>query len=129
MSKTAGSISAKELGTVMRALHMNPTEGEIASMLREMDADNSGAIDFGEFITLVSKRPDTKDSEADMREAFKVFDKDGTGMASPAELRHVLTTIGEKLSEEEVDDLLREAEVSGDSKLKVDDFVRILLSK
>lgn len=113
----------------MRALHMTPTEGEISSMLREMDADNSGSIDFGEFITLVSKRPDTKDSEADIREAFKVFDKDGTGMASPAEVRLVLTTVGEKLSEEEVDDLLREAEVSGDSKIKVDDFVRILLSK
>jgi len=108
---------------------MNPTEAEIADMLREMDSDKSGSIDFGEFITLVSKRPDQKDSEADIREAFKVFDKDGAGMASPAELRHVLTTIGEKLSEEEVDDLLREAEVSGDSKLKVDDFVRILLSK
>lgn len=52
-----------------------------------------------------------------------------TGYIQAAELRHVLTSIGEKLTEEEVDELLREADVGGDGKIKYEDFVKVMLSK
>lgn len=42
------------------------------------------------------------DSEEEIREAFRVFDKDGNGFISAAELRHVMTNLGEKLTDEEV---------------------------
>ena len=42
------------------------------------------------------------DTEEEIKEAFKVFDKDGNGFISAAELRHVMTSLGEKLSDEEV---------------------------
>lgn len=41
-------------------------------------------------------------SEEEIREAFRVFDKDGNGFISAAELRHVMTNLGEKLTDEEV---------------------------
>ena len=54
------------------------------------------------------------DSEEEILEAFKVFDKDGNGFISAAELRHVMTNLGEKLTDEEVDEMIREADVDGD---------------
>jgi len=42
------------------------------------------------------------DSEEEILEAFKVFDKDGNGFISAAELRHIMTNLGEKLTDEEV---------------------------
>jgi hypothetical protein len=54
------------------------------------------------------------DHEEELREAFKVFDKDGNGFVSAAELKHVMTNLGEKLSDEEVDEMIREADVDGD---------------
>jgi len=60
---------------------------------------------------------DTRDKEEEIREAFRVFDRDGTGMISAAELRHVMTNIGEKLSDQEVDEMIREIDVDRDGQV------------
>lgn len=74
------------------------------------------------------KMADT-DTEEEIREAFKVFDKDGNGFISAAELRHVMTNLGEKLTDEEVDEMIREADVDGDGQVNYDEFVKMMLSK
>lgn len=101
-----GTISTKELGTVMRALGQNPTEAEIQDMIKDVDKDNSGSIEFKEFLELMQKKMTDTDTEDEIKEAFRVFDRDGDGIISSAELRHVMTTLGEKLSEEEADGMI-----------------------
>ena len=89
-----GTITTKELGTVMRSLGQNPTEAELQDMINEVDADGNGTIDFPEFLTMMARKMRDTDSEEEIREAFKVFDKDGNGFISAAELRHVMTNLG-----------------------------------
>ncbi|CAG9822779.1 unnamed protein product [Phaedon cochleariae] len=96
-----GTITTKELGTVMRSLGQNPTEAELQDMINEVDADGNGTIDFPEFLTMMARKMKDTDSEEEIREAFRVFDKDGNGFISAAELRHVMTNLGEKLTDEE----------------------------
>jgi calmodulin len=103
-----GTITTKELGTVMRSLGQNPTEAELQDMINEVDADGNGTIDFPEFLNLMARKMKDTDSEEELKEAFKVFDKDGNGFISAAELRHVMTNLGEKLTDEEVDEMIRE---------------------
>merc|ERR1711979_144430 len=109
-----GTITTKELGTVMRSLGQNPTEAELQDMINEVDADGNGIVDFPEFLSLMSRKTKDTDTEEELVEAFKVFDRDGSGMISAAEMRHVMTNLGEKLTDEEVDDMVREADVDGD---------------
>ena len=59
----------------------------------------------------------SSDPEEDMREAFKVFDKDGDGTISATELRYVMANLGEKMTDAEIDDMLREADTDGDGKI------------
>ena len=112
-----GTITTKELGTVMRSLGQNPTEAELQDMINEVDADGNGTIDFPEFLTMMARKMKDTDSEEEIREAFRVFDKDGNGFISAAELRHVITNLGEKLTDEEVDELIREADIDGDGEV------------
>ena len=54
--RTAGTITTKELGTVMRSLGQNPTEAELQDMINEVDADGNGTIDFPEFLNLMARK-------------------------------------------------------------------------
>ena len=77
----------------------------------------NGTIDFPEFLTMMARKMKDTDSEEEIREAFRVFDKDGNGFISAAELRHVMTNLGEKLTDEEVDEMIREADIDGDGQI------------
>jgi len=124
-----GTITTKELGTVMRSLGQNPTEAELQDMINEVDADGNGTIDFPEFCTLMARKMKDTDSEEELKEAFRVFDKDGNGFISAAELRHIMTNLGEKLTDEEVDEMLREADIDGDGQINYEEFVKVMMAK
>ena len=80
-------------------------------------AAGNGTIDFPEFLTMMARKTKDSDSDEELREAFRVFDKDGNGFISAAELRHVMTNLGEKLTDEEVDEMIREADIDGDGQV------------
>ncbi|XP_048478432.1 calmodulin-A isoform X2 [Plutella xylostella] len=124
-----GTITMAELGVVMRSLGQRPSETELRDMVKEVDQDGNGTIEFNEFLQMMSKKMRGADGEHELREAFRVFDKNNDGLISSVELRHVMTNLGERLSEEEVDDMIREADLDGDGMVNYDEFVTILTSK
>ncbi|KAJ8097853.1 hypothetical protein POJ06DRAFT_270668 [Lipomyces tetrasporus] len=124
-----GQITTKELGTVMRSLGQNPSEAELADMINEVDVDNNGTIDFPEFLTMMARKMKDTDSEEEIKEAFRVFDRDNNGYISSTELRHVMTSIGERLSDEEVDLMIKEADTNDDGRIDYNEFVQLMLSK
>jgi len=68
-----GTITTKELGTVMRSLGHSPTEGELQGMINQIDADGNGTIEFPEFLPMMASRMKDTDAEEDVREAFRVY--------------------------------------------------------
>ncbi|XP_076442019.1 calmodulin-alpha-like [Babylonia areolata] len=127
-----GTITTKELGTVMKSLGQNPTDTELQDMINEVDVDGNGQIDFGEFLTMMVRhaaKVEGGDDDTELKEAFKVFDKDGNGFISAAELRHVMTNLGEKLTDEEVDEMIREADIDGDGQINYEEFVNMMSNK
>ncbi len=90
---------------------------------------SNGTIDFPEFITMMARKMKDTDSEEEILEAFKVFDKDGNGYISAAELRHIMTNLGEKLTDEEVDEMIREADIDGDGQVNYEEFVKMMMAK
>lgn len=124
-----GFITTKELGTIVRSIGYNPTEAEVSEMIKSVDGSKNGMLSFNDFLSLVSKVVNTGDSEAEIREAFKVFDKDRNGTISASELKRVMTMFGEKLSEEEVEQMINEADVDHDGQINYEEFVKMLVAK
>jgi myosin light chain 6 len=118
-------IHKSHLGEVVRALGLNPTEMDIKKCLRDIQVDR---ISFEQFLPIfddLSKRKD-QSTEEDFIEGLRVFDKDGSGMINSAELRHLLTTLGERLSDDEVEQLLNGLE-DKHGNVNYEEFVRMLL--
>ncbi|XP_077247692.1 calmodulin-like [Tasmannia lanceolata] len=121
-----GCITIEELATFIGSLGQNPTEEELQEMIGEMDLDGNGTIEFGEFLKLMARKMKETDAEEELKEAFKVFDKDQNGFISANELRHVMINLGERLTDEEVQQMIREADLDGDGQVNYEEFVRMM---
>ncbi|CAC5377258.1 unnamed protein product [Mytilus coruscus] len=124
-----GQITSSELGTVMRSLGQNPTNADITEMINEVDSDGSGTINFTEFTNMMGKKMENSNPVEDLREAFKIFDKNNDGKIDPNELKKVMVNIGEKLTDEEANEMIKEADVDGDGKVNYEEFVTMMTSK
>ena len=84
----------------------------------------NGTIEFPEFVAMMAKKQqDGGDQEEDLREAFKVFDKDGNGQISQSELKQVMLSLGENLTEDEIEEMVLEADIDGDGQVNYEGMV------
>ena len=123
-----GSITTQELGDVMKSLGQKPTNAELETMVRDIDADGNGEIDFPEFLTMMLRKMNEGNPEKELMDVFMVFDKDWSGTISAEELRAAMKVIGEKLSEDEIEDAIKLADSGGDGEVDYDEFIQFVLS-
>ncbi|KAL6325019.1 hypothetical protein AAG906_022109 [Vitis piasezkii] len=123
-----GCITLDELTIVIKSLEHSTTKEELQTMMDEVDADGNGTIEFGEFLNLMARKMKESEAEEELKEAFKVFDKDQDGYISANELRNVMFNLGERLTDEEAEQMIREADLDGDGKVNYDEFVRMMLA-
>merc|ERR1711920_516628 len=94
-----------------------------------VEPDENGCIDFPDFLSLMARKMGDNDTEEELIEAFKVFDRDCDGFISASELRYSMTNLGEKLSDLEVDEMIKEADMDGDGQINYDEFVKMMMAK
>ncbi|XP_069131579.1 calmodulin-2-like [Argopecten irradians] len=121
-----GHISTNELMAVMQSLGQNPTTDEVKEMIAEVDKNGNGTVEFEEFCKMMIRKEEEQDPEEALREAFKVFDKDGNGFISAKELQYTMKNLGNELTEEEVDEMIQEADVNNDGKIDYKEFSKIM---
>ena len=124
-----GMITIDELKQIVEELGHSASENEWTAIMQEIDIDSNGVVDFAEFLAMMARRLMLSDNEEEILEAFKVFDKDNNGELSADELKAVLTTLGEKLTAEECDEILALADSDHDGVINYREFVRLLLTK
>lgn len=113
----------------MTSLGFESKNGAIFQMLADLDADGSGAIDFGEWLGLMTKRVTDKDSRANINKIFALFDDEKTGFISAKNLRRVADDLGENVSNEEIDELIKRADIDADGLVSEEEFYTILTRK
>ena len=126
---SSGTITTKELGTVMRNLGQNPSEEELKQLIREVDLNGDGTIDFKEFLCLMVKKMDDSDIDQELQDAFKFFDGDKDGYITSRELRNAMNNLGDEYTPEEAEEMIKEGDLDNDGKISFDEFMKIVLSK
>lgn len=102
----------------------SPTNADAEELIRSLDKDRSGNLSVTEFAEAWWRQEKARVNDFDeaMSLAFKVFDVDGDGCITAGELREKLTTLGEVMTDEEVDELLREADADNSGVINLEEF-------
>ena len=114
---------------MFRSLGQHYTQAELKEMITEIDTDKSGSIEFGEFLQLMVKRERNLDTEEEMVEAFKVFDRDNDGRISYQDLRKVMRQIGDNMSDEMCKEIIASGDTDSDGFLSYDEFIKMMVDK
>ncbi|KAL5195951.1 Calmodulin-like protein 8 [Glycine soja] len=123
-----GCITMEELASALRTLNQNnPRKEELQIMMNEVDMNGSGTIEFGQFLNLMARKMKKQsEAEEELKEAFKLFDKDQDGYISPTELLSAMRNIGVKITEEELEHMIRLADLDGDGRVNYEEFMRMM---
>merc|ERR1712146_200081 len=116
----------QELTVAMKALGCEPKPGEIEKMIAEVDDDGGGTMGFDEFLKMMTDKILNKDPKDDMLKAFKLFDKSQTGSVSFQDLKRVCKETGQTLNDDEIQEMLDDADRDGDGVLNQDEWLRMM---
>lgn len=124
-----GRIATGELVTALRSLGQNVDEAEARRFLSEAGVPaGAGAVDLAAFLAVAARKMGaSRQSEERLAECFDVFDDARTGSIPAEQLRQVMLGHGDRLTEEEADAMLREADPAGEGRVDYKAYVKVLL--
>jgi len=126
-----GILTLAEIAGVMKNLGQNPSIPELRSMMNKVDANSDGEISFEEFCQLMAIRNAHNQpiSEESLKGVFNRFDHDKSGQINTSELKAAMESLGYHLNDKEVEEMLKQADVSGDGLLDWEEFRDMIMKK
>ena len=121
-------IDAEDLLVVMRALGHEPRKEDLKKLVTEVDKDNTGQLDFDGYLNIILNKMAERPSQLDLEKAFRLFDHEKKGTIDVADLKRIAGQIGEQIEDEELEDMIREADQSGTGMVGQQDFTKIVTS-
>ena len=110
----------------MRALGFEPKKEEIKKMIADVDREGRGVIEFQDFLNLMTVKMADRDPREEILKAFRLFDDDNTGKISLKNLKRVARELGETMADEELQEMIDEADRDGDGEISEEEFIRIM---
>ncbi|XP_071444332.1 troponin C, isoallergen Bla g 6.0301 [Hetaerina americana] len=128
-NQKTGSISTDMVGEILRLMGQPFNKKILEELIEEVDADKSGRLEFEEFVTLAAKFIVEEDAEAlekELREAFRLYDKEGNGYIPTSCLREILRELDDQLTDEELDMMIEEIDSDGSGTVDFDEFMEMM---
>ncbi|KAJ1440159.1 hypothetical protein B484DRAFT_443630, partial [Ochromonadaceae sp. CCMP2298] len=111
---------------LMRALGFDVKKPEVVKMVHDVDPANVGAVDYEQFLEIMSERYASRDPEEEIKKAFALFDDDHSGRITLKNMKRVARELGENLSEDELQAMIDEFDRDQDGEISSDEFMYIM---
>ena len=122
----SGTIDARELKAAMRALGHEVTKASCAAMFREVDKDPETELNFDEFCKIMAPRLKQADSRDEVMKVFQIFDPKNQGFITLKDLKRIAEDCGEGLNDQELNEMIVEADKTGDGKITFQEFFKVM---
>ena len=124
-----GYVNTSELSKIFKAINIDASDEEIKEIIKKLDLEDKKEINHEEFLTIINQKEKDIDGVEEVLKAFKVFDKDGNGLININELKNIMLNIGNNWSEDEINEMLGEADFDMDGYINYEEFIRRMMSK
>ena len=124
-----GYINKSELATIFKSINIDASDEEIKEIMKQLDLEEKNEINYNEFLSLINQGEKCFDVQEEVLKAFKVFDKDGNGLINIKELKDIMLSVGNNWNENEINEMLADADYDMDGYINYEEFVRSMMSK
>jgi Ca2+-binding EF-hand superfamily protein len=128
-SDKSGAISVGTVNTILKMMGMHVSTVALEEIIEEIDEDGSGELEFAEFIQLAAKfliEEDEEEMKWELREAFRLYDKQGNGYITTNTLKEILREIDSTLNEHNLDQIVDEVDEDGSGTIDFDEFMAMM---
>ena len=122
----SGVIDARELKAAIRALGFTVKKEQVRQMLRDIGREPNSQISFDDFSRIMGGKMGDRNSREEINKIFRLFDEDTSGKISFRNLKRIAAEIGETLTDEELQEMIDEADRDGDGLINPDEFYRVM---
>ncbi|VDO58707.1 unnamed protein product [Schistosoma margrebowiei] len=119
----SGLIKAREIKVALRALGFDPTAADIRQIISEHDPENKG---MSGFLDIMTSKMVEKSDKADIIKAFRICDDDDSGKLTLSKLKRAAQILGEDITDEEIQEMIDEADKNGDGEVSEEEFLWIM---
>ena len=124
-----GLINYIELGYVLQSQGFNLSNQELIDMISDVDENEDDKITFEEFLILMHSRLKKVDIENELNEAFNAYDKNGKGVISVKEFKRIINTLGDKICDEEVDEIIQKVDPKNKGYIDYKELTKIIVEQ
>lgn len=124
-----GTVESRELQNFMVAIGRTVTDSEIFAMINESDLDGNGVIEYNEFVAIVSQRMRGNLDDDELRDAFRVYDKENSGYITIGQVRRVLIDLDSVPVDDDLDEVFHLYDNDNDGKLSYEEFALSMSKK
>lgn len=124
-----GLISINKLGDIMRILGAAPSKIELDNLIYNLESNNNNLISFDNFLILLKNKLENEYTEEDIINEFRKLDKKNNGKINENDLRNLMSKYENPLSNEEIEEIIKEANVDSNNEIDYINFTKILLGE
>lgn len=125
----SGVIETMKVSTILNTLGLLFDDGELQNVIAEVDSGNSGKVDFEGFCEIAANFLEEEDSEAmqqELKEAFRLYDREGNGYITTKTLKEILAALDDKLNNDDLDGIIQEIDTDGSGTVDFDEFMEMM---
>ncbi|XP_055684869.1 troponin C [Lutzomyia longipalpis] len=125
----SGFIDTLKISTILTSMGQPYDKTELQTLISDNDPEGTGKVNFDGFARIASHFLEEEDAEAmqqELKEAFRLYDREGNGYITTSTLKEILAALDDKLSNADLDGIIAEIDTDGSGTVDFDEFMEMM---